>query len=644
MRNARNQFILLGFLCQGLSWDNYIHLLCSTALWAVCLRRAGPTPRLSATAESLVLALGCLLSYALAGLFGKSAHFALGDGLIAIQAVRLMRPLNSREKMISILIACFHVGVVCTLAPDVRFVALIAGAVYLLPKTLLGFHMEQFAGEAVTPPAAPLGFRAYAGLAAGALALFLVLPRFTIGTPMLRGAGAEDGLLGSIMDPTRSAGANSDRVVLQIDGPNLGYLRCHVLTEFDGVVWRPIETVPLRKIAYAGQEELPRFRRRQARVRNVSMLGRILPADGRVVGLFGSFFNRALENAYGVIECGAMWNSADNTYTYWVDPNPAPEKIHPALLARYLDHPRPSTALAGWLDKITGPETNRLELARGMERYLRTHFTYKLGAPELSRLTPVDDFVFNQKQGHCERFASTLALLLRMRDIPSRVVVGYLPSRRNGATGWYQIRFKDAHAWTEAYIEGQGWITLDATPPVSRGEGDTYFQDLWDSLESAWYSRVVNFDGFAQRQFFASAAAGLQNLSAWFASRGTAAFALALCALLAAVWKSGLGSRPQALRSLARFRRGGSATKTYYDRMLRLLEKRGLRRADAQTPLEFLGGLRDSALFGDIELITRRFCENHYGGRALSNEETRAIEAALGRIKKAPRRQPAANQ
>ncbi len=639
MRNPRNQFILLGFLCQGLSWDNSLHLILSTLLWITCLRFESPKPRLSSTAEGLLLGLGCVASYGIATLIGKSAHFALGDGLMLIQAVRLMRPLHSREKIMSILIGCFHVGVVCTLAPDVRFVVLIAAAVYLLPKSLMAYQIEQFSENAnANPPRAPLGFKPYAAMALGVLGLFLALPRFSLGSPLLRGAaaGAEDGLLGSIMDPSRSAGANSDRVVFQIDGRNLGYLRCHVLTEFDGVVWMPNETVSLHKINYVADAELVHYQRREARVKDISMLGRILPTDGRVVGLYGDFFNRTLENAYGILECGAMWNSAENTYTYWIDPTPRPEPVHPALLAQCLAFPPTSKAVSAWLDnKVPATETNQMTVAKTLERYLARNFTYRLGAPELNRLTPVDDFIFVQKQGHCERFASTLALLLRMRQIPSRVVIGYLPTRKHGGTGWYQIRFKDAHAWTEAYIEGHGWITLDATPSVARTGAEPFFQDLWDSMEFAWYSRVVNFDGYSQKQLLISSVQSLQNLSAWFAKRAPAALGLGVFLVALAAWKLRFRPRISDIPGLRRLRPARREVKTYYDRLLQILERRGFHRDLQQTPLEFLERFKSWSLFADIELITRRFCENYYGNRALSANEAREIEEALARVKKA---------
>ena len=94
---------------------------------------------------------------------------------------------------------------------------------------------------------------------------------------------------------------------------------------------------------------------------------------------------------------------------------------------------------------------------KALEDYFRrsNEYKYSLDFSKVARdpdLDPLEDFVVNHRTGHCEYFAGALALMLRSRNIPARVVVGYVGGELNTMGNFYQIRKKDAHAWVEAYI------------------------------------------------------------------------------------------------------------------------------------------------------------------------------------------------
>jgi hypothetical protein len=114
--------------------------------------------------------------------------------------------------------------------------------------------------------------------------------------------------------------------------------------------------------------------------------------------------------------------------------------------------------------QITGTAKTNYEKADALEKYLLTHFTYTL---QLSRTTPRDpiaEFLFIRKQGHCEYFASSMAVMLRTLGIPARVVNGFRGAEFNSLTSQYLVRESDAHSWVEAYFPGKGWVTFDPTP------------------------------------------------------------------------------------------------------------------------------------------------------------------------------------
>ncbi|MET0090058.1 MAG: DUF3488 and transglutaminase-like domain-containing protein [Candidatus Thiodiazotropha sp.] len=114
--------------------------------------------------------------------------------------------------------------------------------------------------------------------------------------------------------------------------------------------------------------------------------------------------------------------------------------------------------------QITQGLDSPFDRALALEGYLRSHYAYDFESVFLSQhQTPLSRFLFETKRGHCEYFASALAIMLRTLDIPSRLVTGFSATDLNPLTGYYEIHALDGHAWVEAYIEGMGWLELEPT-------------------------------------------------------------------------------------------------------------------------------------------------------------------------------------
>jgi len=97
------------------------------------------------------------------------------------------------------------------------------------------------------------------------------------------------------------------------------------------------------------------------------------------------------------------------------------------------------------------------------QRFLREdRLTYTLVPPEMGRDT-ADEFLFNSKQGFCEHFSSSFAVLMRAAGVPTRVVTGYQGGEFNPMDGTFVIRQSDAHAWDEVWLSGRGWVRVDPT-------------------------------------------------------------------------------------------------------------------------------------------------------------------------------------
>lgn len=108
--------------------------------------------------------------------------------------------------------------------------------------------------------------------------------------------------------------------------------------------------------------------------------------------------------------------------------------------------------------------TERLNL---LHHYFQTEFKYSRTVENKSGLPPLENFLFVEKKGYCDFFASASALILRHMGIPSRVAYGYKDGEHDADTDTWIFREFHSHAWTEIYVKDHGWIICDFTPPAS---------------------------------------------------------------------------------------------------------------------------------------------------------------------------------
>ncbi|MFH1639850.1 MAG: transglutaminase domain-containing protein [Chloroflexota bacterium] len=133
-------------------------------------------------------------------------------------------------------------------------------------------------------------------------------------------------------------------------------------------------------------------------------------------------------------------------------------------------HPGLSERVRQLAKSITGEAPSAYEKVVAIKRYL-SGIPYRENAENPPHQSDgVDYFLFIRQSGNCSYFASTMAMLLRLNDIPTRLCSGFLPGELDTATGRFTIRAKHYHAWVEVYFPGYGWIDFDATPNVT-GEG-----------------------------------------------------------------------------------------------------------------------------------------------------------------------------
>ena len=172
-----------------------------------------------------------------------------------------------------------------------------------------------------------------------------------------------------------------------------------------------------------------------------------------------------------------------------------------ALLALPELDPRIAGVAAGLAPGSTDPE----EIVAAAVRYLGSGFSYVLDPPQ----PPTDAlawFLFESRAGHCEYFATALAVLLRERGVPARLATGFYSAEEADGGGYTSVRRGHAHAWVEVPVRG-GWATLDATPVGGFPNVEvSWWQAAGERLNDVWLSAVLDYD--LDTQFGAAAGFG----------------------------------------------------------------------------------------------------------------------------------------
>jgi len=504
-----------------------------------------------------------------------------------------------------------------------------------------------------------------------ATAIFFVLPRLSTGyLSAFSPSGAistgfsdhvELGNIGEIQQ--------SNTVVMHVEivgeqqGTYTQNWRGVALSVFDGTSWsNPYHAFPLRP----GMNQQFDLRSRDIRSKSPLALDlssqihyRVLMEPLGINVFFLAPQPQALQGKYRVIATDRSRAVYDldpehpvSIYDGWSSRNaPAsPERIYTVEeLSDYLQLPKLDPRIPELAAQVANISSSDYDKATSIEHYLKTKFSYTLQLPSTRHADPLAHFLFERKQGHCEYFASAMAVMLRTLKIPSRVITGFTTNEFNDITSQYIIRSSDAHAWVEAYFPERGWVTFDPTP-----SSGAYPQRGWgrismytDAMASFWREWIVNYDvahqytlsqqtvqkgrhmAYQIRRWFHNQ---YQQMLAWAhnaANRislspggwtgrllliGTLLFLLLnLRRLWQAVQKFMLTTRPDKSPRMA--------ASLWYEKMLRRVERNGWHKKDTQTPAEFASSIRDEPLRRLVFVFTSRYEGARFGGSAEDAQE-----------------------
>ncbi len=264
-------------------------------------------------------------------------------------------------------------------------------------------------------------------------------------------------------------------------------------------------------------------------------------------------------------------------------------------------------------------------------------FFYTLSPGDIGN-NPVDEFLFETRRGYCEYFATSFVTLMRMADVPSRLVVGYQGGEWNSAGNYMVVRGYDAHAWAEVWLPGRGWQRADPTAAVAPERVELGFSVLnrmaqngqafgvldvddalaaaqlswWqrgfretgfylDFLNNTWNQLVLDYDVDQQREWLR--AFGIKA-PAWIVLTGTLVLVVALLLLIMAA-------------VMLQPRRHRDPVVAWYRRFCAKLARLGLERAGYEGPWDFAQRVSRQRpdLDSEVRRITSTYVDVRYRNR-----------------------------
>lgn len=253
------------------------------------------------------------------------------------------------------------------------------------------------------------------------------------------------------------------------------YWRGLVFSDFDGVTWRPNP----QQRQWQPTQQMPSWI--ENALATVPDEIKIAPTSYQIIleptqqnWLFGLDYPFAQQQDISITSNFTLLKDQPVTQQLRYDVLQfAPMRIDPILSeeSRRLNLTLPNKgnpqarALAQQLFAQSGSDPVRY--IEAIERWInQTEFRYTLSPPRLNT-NRIDEFLFDTKAGFCEHYSSSFTFMMRAAGVPARVVAGYQGGELSRGGNVWEVRQKDAHAWTEVWLDGQGWVRVDPTAFVA---------------------------------------------------------------------------------------------------------------------------------------------------------------------------------
>jgi transglutaminase-like putative cysteine protease len=594
--------------------------------------------------RQLPVSLRLLLTMMLGGLVMAAYNFGIGRdtgcaGLLAMLVLKPFETFSTRDARSLLGFSLF--------APFAAFLQDQGPLVWslCLPAVLLNTMAMAMLTPGASPPSLGWQFRqaGYAALLALPMALagFWLFPRLAApfwGLP--ENATTRMGL-GDRMTP------NEWLDVLVDDSPALRarflgatppreqmYWRGPTLTDFDGQAW--VRNVALEQRPPPALQQLAKTIRYEVTLEPTERSDLVLldlpisaPSDSAFDGDLTAVTSAPINNLIRYV-------GASSPQMRYLKPLDAWSRRAALTLPANLN-PRTRALAQQWRRETPDPQ----KLTERFLQWIRRDFSYTISAPPVG-INATDDFLFETHQGFCQHFSSAFAVFMRAAGIPARVVTGYAGGHYNQIGDYWLIYRKDAHAWTEIWIEGQGWVRVDPTAAVApdrildtiddlqarqrgglAGLAGGVFAPMFDAsdfLRNAWNQMVLGFDAARQKSLLKPI--GIKEAENW---QLVLAFSIgAIVALALTLWLL-----------LREHRDDSDPLVRAWRRFVRELAGTGYAKQTHEPPLQYVRRLTAvrSDLSPTVLSLGQRYTDWRYAGLELAEDEKAELARRLKRFR-----------
>jgi len=341
-----------------------------------------------------------------------------------------------------------------------------------------------------------------------AIFLFIVFPKLGPLWQVPFSKSAKSGLSDSVRVGDIANLALSDELAFRVkfegSAPPFSqlYWRTLVLDEYDGQTWQR------KKLAHKKKETKLKSLKIQAKGKSSNYQVIATPSHQQWLYALGvSDVDRSTQNGSGIIikKDHTLFNKKIITKTLnysvfsYLDMPLSPDISEQQKLDNLQFPPSSNPRLVAKANELRRLYDNDLELIQAiLSAFNKEPYRYTLRPPLLSN-NSLDEFYFDTQAGFCEHYASAFTFLMRAAGIPARMVTGYMGAEYNPNANYYSVYQRDAHAWSEVWLEGSGWLKVDPTAMINperieRGFSSDLLQEL--SLYSDNYLSLIRYKEF----------------------------------------------------------------------------------------------------------------------------------------------------
>jgi transglutaminase-like putative cysteine protease len=488
------------------------------ALWrlAMDINQWSLPPRWARTIIAFASMLGVLATFRTLNGLEAGTSF-----LVVMGGVKLLETRSERDLTVLVFVAYFLLFAAFLYNQELLRLPYMLIAAWLLTVTLLRVHHTT---RISTREAAALTGKMLLQAIPVAVLLFLFFPRlpgqfWAMPASSKASSGLSDEMSPGDVSELSLSSAIAFRV--RFDGelppPSERYWRGPVLNDFDGRTWRRSRSwYPDQPLEATGQTYRYRLTLEPHNRIWVFALDAVTQWPKRTLRTFDYQLITPMDPV-------STLSSYDlNSATHYSVKGDLPLSMRRATLQLSPSANPRTRALAEELKARYG--TGEAFVAAVLTKFREEEYFYTLEPPRLER-DSVDDFLFNTRRGFCEHFASAFTAIARAAGIPARVVTGYQGGEFNPMGSYLIVRQSDAHAWSEVWLEGRGWVRVDPTAAVApeRIEGGLdaamdesepvpgrllrrsgVLMDIrlaWDAMNTFWNNQIVEYGERQQRSF-----------------------------------------------------------------------------------------------------------------------------------------------